>query len=160
MHVEGPGPDGNLVPDFAQANDADGRTVERAGAAEAGIIAAGRVPPVERPERALDRLDPLGRHEAVEFVELSRQHQHQAEGVLGAGNIGAPAQREQFDALLGAGGGVDVAQTGTEFLHHLEPGGGGKVVPPERNDSTTSATQSRRFARISSSVVTMRTSAG
>ena len=43
IHVEGPGPDGNLAPDLAQANDADGRTVERAGAAEAGVVAAGRV---------------------------------------------------------------------------------------------------------------------
>ena len=49
----------NLAPDLAQANDADGRTVERAGAAEAGVVAARRVPPVERPERALDGLDPL-----------------------------------------------------------------------------------------------------
>ena len=143
MHVEGPGPDGNLAPDLAQANDADGRTVERAGAAEAGVVAARRVLAVERPVGAARGLDAFDGDEAVELVELARQHQHQPEGVLGAGDVGAPPQREQLDALLGAGGGVDVAQPGAEFLHDLE-----LAAPRQdrrastRNNSTTSATQS------------------
>ena len=99
VHVEGPGADRNLAPDLAQANDADGRTVERAGAADAGVVAAGRVPAVERPVGALGGLDAFDGDEAVELVELARQHQHQAEGMLGAGDVGAAAQREQLDAL-------------------------------------------------------------
>ena len=84
--------------------------------------------PVERPECAAGGLDAFDGHQAVEFVELARQHQHQAEGVLGAGDVGAPPQREQLDALLGAGGGVDVAQARAEFLHDLEPGRGREVI--------------------------------
>ena len=136
IHVEGPGADGNLAPDFAQANDADGRTVERAGAAEAGVVAAGRMVPLERPVSAAGGLDAFDGHQAVEFVELARQHQDQAEGMLGAGDVGAPPQREQLDALLGAGRGVDVAQAGAEFLHDLEPAGRRQVIPadPKRLD--------------------------
>ena len=85
--------------------------------------------PLERPVSAAGGLDALDGDQAVEFVELPRQHQHQAEGMLGAGDVGAAPQREQLDAFLGAGGGVDVAQARAEFLHDLEPARRGKVIP-------------------------------
>ena len=55
-HAEGRGAQRNLAPDLAEANDADGRTVERAGAADARIVAARRVAAVERPQFASRRL--------------------------------------------------------------------------------------------------------
>src|SRR4029079_2787539 len=119
MNIEGGGADRNLVPNLAQANDTDGRTVERASAAEAGKVAARRVLSIVWPERAASRLDALDGHQAVELVELARQHQDQPEGVLGAGDVGTPAQRQHLDILFGAGGDVDVAQARAEFLHHL-----------------------------------------
>ncbi len=109
IHIEGPGSDGNLASDFAQANDADGRTVEGARAAEPDVVAAGGMAPLERPVCAAGGLDALDRHQAVEFVKLPRQQQDQAESMLGAGDVGATPQRQQLDAFLGAGGAVDVA---------------------------------------------------
>ena len=153
--------DRNLAPDLAEANDADGRTVQRAGAAEADEIAARRVAAVERPVGALFGLDALDGDEAVEFVELARQHQHQPEGVLGAGDVGAAAQRQKLDALLGAGGGVDVAKPRAEFLQHLEPGRRGEIVAADAKRLDHQRRRSPcRLARISSSDVTSRTSAG
>ena len=52
--------------------------------------------------------------------ELARQHQHQCEAMLGAGDIGAPAQREKFDAFRPHGVHVDVAEAGAELLHDFE----------------------------------------
>jgi len=42
--------------------------------------------------------------QTVEFVELSRQHQYQPEGMLGAGDVARRRQREHFDVLFDAGG--------------------------------------------------------
>ena len=109
IHVEGPGSDGNLAPDFAQANDADGRTVEGARATEPDVVAAGGMVPLKWPVSAAGGCDAFHGHQAVEFVKLPRQQQDQAESMLGAGDVGATPQREQLDVFLGAGRGVDVA---------------------------------------------------
>jgi len=53
-------------------------------------------------------------------MDAPRQRQHQREGVLRAGDIGAPAHAENFYAGGGAGRDIDVAQHGAVFVHDLE----------------------------------------
>src|SRR4051794_40928890 len=84
IHVEGPGSDGNLAPNFAEANDADGRTVEGARATEPREVAPGGMVPLERPVNAAGGRDAFDGHQAVEFVKLPRQQQDKAKRVLGA----------------------------------------------------------------------------
>ncbi len=163
MHVEGPGADGNLVPDLAQANDADGRTVERAGAAEAGVVAARRVLAVERPDRrraaALMRSTvtrPSSSSSLRASISISPKACSAQEMLARRRSVSS------FDALFGAGGGVDVAQPGAEFLHDLELGAAAarsSRVDAERLDHQRDAIRAD-CARISASDVTIRTSAG
>ena len=60
--------------------------------ADAAVVAAGRVPPVERAERKAGGLELLDADHAVEFDDAAGERQHHGEHAFGAGDVGAAAQ--------------------------------------------------------------------
>ena len=75
-----------------------------------------------------------------------RERQHEHERDLGAGDVGAAADREHLDAAGGTGRGVDTAHAQTVGLHRGEPWGGGDFLRSERErfDDCRAAAGQRR----------------
>ena len=87
---------------------------------------------VERLVGMAERGERLGADAALQFVDAPRQHQHQGERQLGAGDIGAAAQGQHGDILGGAGRAIDAAQIDAVFLHRLEPRRRRKLIGADR----------------------------
>ena len=80
----------------------------------------GVLPPVERLVGIALRGKLRGGDEPDHAVELARLHEHQRDGVLGAGDVGATADGQHRHAALGAGGGVDAAEPESVFLDEFQ----------------------------------------
>ena len=111
----------DLAADLAEPDDAERRLVQHAHAADARPVRIRRVAAVE----GLKMITELGERLDADAPGQPRRHlglrQHQTDRMLGAGDVGAPPQRQDRDAAGGGGVGVDIAQAHAIFLHHLQP---------------------------------------
>ena len=65
---------------------------------------------------------------AGQAMKFLGEREHQRDGELGAGDIGAAADGEHLDAFGSAGVGVDVAGAEAVFLHDAQLAAGGKLL--------------------------------
>ena len=86
---------------------------------------------IERLVRIADLFQQLWADATSDPIELSRQHEHQRNRVLGAGDVCTPAQREHFDPVCGAGANIDVAWLAAVFLHDAQAFAGRKLFRPD-----------------------------
>ena len=130
-HPEGDGAVRDLAADLAQTDQPERRAVQEADAADAAPVRIRRMPPVERLVDMADLREPGDGDAADEAVELARLRQHQRQRVLGAGDVGAPADGEHGHVARGAGGSVDRRGREAVFLHEFQLRCGGKLLASE-----------------------------
>src|SRR5439155_26727392 len=98
------------------------------GSANASPIAARHMSAVERFVSKFRSRKPLDADQPVAAMDASCQREHQREGVLRAGDIGAPPHAENLDAGSDAGRDIDVAQHAAVFVNDLQLGGAAKLL--------------------------------
>ncbi len=74
-----------------------------------------------------DRGQLFGADAAGEAMQLLGEREHQRDGELGAGDIGAAPDGQHLDAFRGTGGEVDVARLEAVLLHDSKCAAGGKL---------------------------------
>ena len=103
-HVEGLGPAGDLLPDIAEPDDAEGLVLE--------FVELGRVEVVAAPAARNDAF--------MQPYELARDGEHQHDGVLGDGSCIGPAIVADRDARGARGVEIVGVVAGAQGLHELQ----------------------------------------
>ena len=131
-HSERGGAQRDLAPDLAEPDDAQGRIVEHAQPGDASPIGVGGGAAVERLVDIALGGECFGTDAPGQAMHLLGERQHQRDGNLRAGDIGAPAEGQHLDAARRTGRGVDIAGHDPVFLYRNKIGADGELGRPDR----------------------------
>ncbi len=109
-----------LPADLPQTHDAKLLAVKRHHVRDARPVAVRRVRTVVGRRLVAGFFQLLDADEVGILGELAGEREHQGQSLLGSGDIGAAANRQDLDARRVTSGAVDVARGETIFLHKLQ----------------------------------------